>query len=182
MLGQNGEPKKRGRLYLAVTAVAVVTAAGAVSLLSRPRPTYARLATEESMEQRGRYLVATAGCNDCHTPGWMQEGAKVGEEAWLTGVPVGWRGPWGTTYASNLRLFVKDMDEDLFVQVVRARNTRPPMPWMNLHAMNESDLRAIYRYVRSLPVTGERMPEYCPPGVEPKTPYFVMEPKMPQGQ
>ena len=46
---------------------------------------------------RGKYLVQIAGCNDCHTPGFMQKGFDVPESDWLVGVPVGWRGPWGTT-------------------------------------------------------------------------------------
>lgn len=52
---------------------------------------------------RGKYLIAIAGCNDCHTPGFMQMGSKVLESEWLKGVLVGWKGPWGTTYGSNLR-------------------------------------------------------------------------------
>ena len=40
--------------------------------------------------ERGRYLVVVSGCNDCHTPGYMQNGGpKLPEKAWLTGAPVG---------------------------------------------------------------------------------------------
>jgi mono/diheme cytochrome c family protein len=130
--------------------------------------------------ERGRYLVRVTGCNDCHTPGFMQQGEAIPESQWLTGVPVGWRGPWGTTYGSNLRRFVKDFDEETFMQVVRARNGRPPMPWTNLHAMNDADLRSLFRYMKSLPVTGDPTPEYVPPGVEPKTPYVDMMPRAPK--
>ena len=52
---------------------------------------------------RGRYLIAIAGCNDCHTPGFAMNGGTTPEQAWLTGDPLGWQGPWGTTYAPNLR-------------------------------------------------------------------------------
>ena len=129
--------------------------------------------------ERGRYVIAVGGCNDCHTPGFMEKGWAVPESEWLTGVPVGWKGPWGTTYASNLRLFLQDFDEETFVQVVRSRNSRPPMPWPNLHAMSDTDLRSVYRYVRSLPVKGEKMPEYVPPGQEPATVYVNMFPQTP---
>ena len=44
----------------------------------------------------------------------------------LTGVPVGFRGPWGTTYASNLRLYVQQFTADTWVQVMHAREVRPP--------------------------------------------------------
>src|SRR3979409_2186153 len=60
---------------------------------------------------RGRYPASTAGCNDCHTPGYPQANGKVDEKLWLTGDKLGWRGPWGTTYAANLRLLASKMSE-----------------------------------------------------------------------
>lgn len=80
---------------------------------------------------RGKYVVQIAGCNDCHTPGYTSSAGKVDEKLWLTGDQLGWRGPWGTTYASNLRLTVKDMSADQFVKYARSE-FRPPMPWFNL--------------------------------------------------
>ena len=35
--------------------------------------------------QRGRYLIQTAGCNDCHTPGYGPNNGQVSEKLWLTG-------------------------------------------------------------------------------------------------
>jgi mono/diheme cytochrome c family protein len=128
-------------------------------------------------EQAGRYLILSAGCNDCHTPGWMQMGDKIPESLWLTGVPVGWRGPWGTTYASNLRLAVKPFTADQFVEMTRKRNARPPMPWSSLHAMSDQDLRSIYAYIKSQPEVGVRMPDDVPPDRAPKGPYLSMEPQ-----
>src|SRR3981189_7474 len=61
--------------------------------------------------ERGRYLVEIGGCNDCHTPGYMQSDGKIPEAQWLTGDKLGWRGPWGTTYASNLRTFMQHLTE-----------------------------------------------------------------------
>jgi hypothetical protein len=110
----------------------------------------------------------------------MEKGEAVPESLWLTGVPVGWKGPWGTTYASNLRRFARDFDEETFAQVIRARNGRPPMPWPNLHAMSDPDLRSVFRYIRGLPVTGGAMPEYVPPDREPTTAYVEMVPQMPK--
>ena len=72
---------------------------------------------------RGRYIVVIGGCNDCHTPGYLLAEGKVPEERWLTGGKLWWRGPWGTTYASNLRLFLRDMAEDDWVAVARALPT-----------------------------------------------------------
>lgn len=128
---------------------------------------------------RGRYLVLAAGCNDCHTPGFMQVGMKVPEALWFTGVPVGWKGPWGTTYASNLRLFAQGIDEQTFLGVARERNARPPMPWEALHAMSDDDLRSVYRYFKQLGPAGVAMPADLAPGEVPKTPYVDMTVHLP---
>jgi mono/diheme cytochrome c family protein len=129
--------------------------------------------------EAGRYLVRITGCNDCHTAGWDQSGGKVPESQWLTGVPIGFRGPWGTTYAANLRLYVKDFTPDSWVAVMRVRNQQPPMPWTSLHAMSDSDLRAILAYIQSLGPAGNEMPKSVSPAQDPKTPYFVFTPQMP---
>ena len=121
----------------------------------------------------------TSGCNDCHTPGFMQLGMKVPETDWLTGVPLGWQGPWGTTYASNLRQHLAAFPEaPTWISMVRGREGLPPMPWPSLHAMTDEDLTAVHAYIRSLPLTGTVMPPALPPGRRPLTPYLVMQPVM----
>jgi len=124
----------------------------------------------------GRYLVLIGGCNDCHTGNWAESGGTVPESDWLTGVPIGFKGPWGTTYPSNLRLLVQEIDEQGWTAMLRTRTALPPMPWVNLNRLSDSDSRAIYRYIRSLGNQGVRMPLAVAPGVEPSTPYFVFEP------
>ena len=47
--------------------------------------------------ERGRYVVAISGCNDCHTHRFLLSGGKTPEKEWLTGSTMGWRGPWGTS-------------------------------------------------------------------------------------
>lgn len=130
--------------------------------------------------EAGRYLVVIGGCNDCHTPGWDMTDGNVPESEWLTGIPLGWKGPWGTSYARNLRLTAQNMTEDEFAQRVQAGGL-PPMPWMNLRAMEPQDLRAIYAFLRYLGPSGDPMPAPLAPGVTPETPYLVMEPVMPTG-
>ena len=71
-------------------------------------------------DDRGRYLVKITGCNDCHTPGYAQTGGKIPEKDWLTGSSLGWRGPWGTTYAPNLRLFRQHLSEDEWVTIAHS--------------------------------------------------------------
>ena len=72
-----------------------------------------------------------------------------------------WRGPWGTTYASNLRLLVKDMSANQFVKLARSE-FRPPMPWYNLRAMTDRDVKAIYAYLKYLGQAGQPAPQYVP--------------------
>jgi mono/diheme cytochrome c family protein len=120
--------------------------------------------------ERGKYLVKIAGCNDCHTPGYVMSGGKVPESQWLVGDKLGWRGPWGTTYPVNLRLYMRDMTEEKWVQTAKTLQSRPPMPWFNLNDMTEQDLKAIYRYTKSLGPAGEMAPAFVPSGKEPQGP------------
>jgi len=114
--------------------------------------------------EKGRYLVRIGGCNDCHTPGYGPSGGKVAEQDWLVGDRVmGFSGPWGTTYASNLRLLVAGMTEQQWLALAR-KEMRPPMPWVSLHHMKQDDLKAIYRFIVSLGPKGEPAPAYRPPG------------------
>ena len=122
---------------------------------------------------RGRYLVKIAGCNDCHTPGYLQNAGKVPEKEWLTGDRLGWRGPWGTTYPSNLRIYMNALSGSQWVKVSHSVQFRPPMPWFALHEMTEQDLRAIYRFVKHLGPSGDPAPPYLPPDQEPKGPYVL---------
>ena len=122
---------------------------------------------------RGRYVVQTAGCNDCHTPGYGPSGGKVPESQWLTGDALGWQGPWGTTYPPNLRLYFQGMSEAQWLKTARTFETRPPMPWFNVRAMSNADLRAMYRYVRHLGPAGQPAPAYVPPGGAVSTPVIT---------
>ena len=115
---------------------------------------------------RGLYLLRISGCNDCHTPGYAENGGKTPTAAWLTGSPVGFNGPWGTTYPGNLRLYFQRMSEAQWLQRARLP-MRPPMPWFALRDMSESDLRAVYQAVRSLGAAGAEAPEFVPPDREP---------------
>jgi mono/diheme cytochrome c family protein len=138
------------------------------------QPPAAPAGTAEEIE-RGRYLISVGGCNDCHTPGFMVDPFAVPESEWLTGVPVGWRGPWGTTYAANLRRRVQEMSEDEWVTLLKTRKAMPPMPWFSVSRLKEADSRAIFRYIRSLGPKGEHVPKYLPPPQDPATPYMSLD-------
>ncbi len=126
--------------------------------------------------EQGRYLLKIGGCNDCHTAGYGPSNGKVPESQWLMGDAVGWRGPWGTTYASNLRLVFAGLTEDQWVKTARTVEYRPPMPWFTLRDMRERDLRLMYRYVRSLGPGGKPAPAYVPPDKEPTGPVITFPP------
>jgi len=97
----------------------------------------------------------------------------------LTGSQLGWRGPWGTTYPTNLRLYMQDISEEQWIQVAKTAQFRPPMPWFTLRDMTTEDLRAIYQFIRYLGPAGEPAPAYVPPNQEPKGPYILF-PKPPE--
>ena len=139
------------------TTVAAIAAA-AVTILSAPAVSSADDDPAAARADDGRYLVTIAGCNDCHTVNWIETGGTLPDSEWLTGSPVGFRGPWGTTYASNLRLLVSEIDENAWVAMLHGRKDRPPMPWVSTNRMKESDVRAIYRFIRSLGAAGDRAP------------------------
>lgn len=129
--------------------------------------------------EAGAYLVQVAGCNDCHTAGWLMGGGQVPRSEWLKGWAVGHTGPWGTTYARNLRLTVQRMTEDEWVAYLGTARMQPPMPWFNLHRMSERDRRAIYRFIETLGPPGDSVPANLPPGEEPTTPYIPFTPREP---
>ena len=64
-----------------------------------------------------------------------------------------YRGPWGTSYPANLRLYMQ--------------------------GLSERDLRALYRYVRHLGSAETPAPAYVPPQGNPTAPYvqFPAPPK-----
>lgn len=128
-------------------------------------------AAADPLLKRGRYIVQTSGCNTCHTAFYGVLGGNVPESEWLTGDKVGWRGPWGTTYATNLRLYMRELTEEQWLSRARGLTTRPPMPWFEIQAMSDDDLRALYRYVRSLGAAGSPAPAYVIPLVTPRGPY-----------
>lgn len=160
-----------GRLLAtAALATALLSANAALAADTAPAAKSATGSAGEKRE-RGKYLVKIAGCNDCHTPGYMEKAGKVDEKLWLTGDILGWRGPWGTTYASNLRQYFDKISEDQWVKIARVMQTRPPMPWFAVREMAETDLRAIHAYIKSLGVAGGPAPAYVPPDKEPKPPF-----------
>jgi mono/diheme cytochrome c family protein len=147
----------RTRLTLLVAVLAVFASVVQAQTKATPAPSKAQV-------ERGRYLVKITGCNDCHTAGYGQAAGKVPEKDWLQGDALGWQGPWGTTYATNLRLHFSRLSEAQWLEQARTMQARPPMPWFVFRDMREADLKAIYAYIRAAGPAGNPAPAYAPPG------------------
>jgi len=154
-----------------VLGTALVIALG-YPMLKGQAPKPAAAAPNATIE-RGRYIVEIGGCNDCHTAGYAEAGGKAAEADRLKGDTLGYRGPWGTTYPTNLRLSIGKLTEDAWVKYAKTLMTRPPMPWFNIQAMTEADQRALYQYVKSMPgAAGTASPAFLTPDKAPKQPYI----------
>ncbi len=73
-----------------------------------------------------------------------------------------WLGPWGVSYAANLTpdsTGIGNWKEDQFLLCIRegkskgiagSRMLLPPMPWRELKAMTDDELKAIFAYLKSI--------------------------------
>ena len=159
--------------HFATTAatVALITAS-TIAAAAEPAPAKKPAAsTSLNAIDRGKYMLIVGGCNDCHTADFAARSGDVPEREWLKGSgKIGFSGPWGTTYGSNLRFVLATMTEAQWVRYAKELKARPPMPWFNLNQWTDADLRAFYKYVRSLGAPGEPTPAYVPPDKTPASP------------
>lgn len=155
---------RRGLTIAALLASIWVIASSAAEAQTTAKP-------DMQLVERGRYIAKTAGCNDCHTPGYNQALGKLDEQLWLTGDKLGWRGPWGTTYAPNLRLYVQNMTREQWLALVSTAEPRPPMPWFNLRAMSKADQSALFVFLKYLGPAGEPSPAWMGPEKTPPQPF-----------
>jgi len=158
-----------------------------------PPPPPAPAAPAMSQVDRGKYIVSTAGCHDCHTPWKMgpngpepdmdralsghPESIKITAPAKLPqGIMAGtnetftaWHGPWGVSFTANLtpdqNTGLGIWTEDMFVEAIKngkhmakGRQILPPMPWMYYGQLPDSDLKAMFAYLKSLPPVSNRVP------------------------
>ena len=83
-------------------------------------------------------------------------------------------GPWGISYAINLtpdkETGLGNWKEAEFVQTIKTgkhagvgRPIMPPMPWPAMSHLTEEDLRAMFRYLQTVPPIRNRAPDYQPP-------------------
>ena len=122
--------------------------------------------------ERGRYVVEIMGCNDCHTPGYLVRRSNLPAEDWLVGSALGFRGHFGTTYPTNLRLSVRNMSEEDWLIIAKKMREGSAMADVMLPETADQDLRAIYRFIKYLGPKGTPAPVSLPKGVQPTTQYI----------
>jgi hypothetical protein len=149
--------------------------------------------------EKGRYLVSTSGCIDCHTP--LKPGPNGPEpdmSRHLSGHPetlkmpavpslpagpwqiiaagtnTAWSGPWGVSFTANLtpddetgtgKWTAEDFKATFRTgrHLGRGREILPPMPISVYNNFTDSDLEAIFAFIRTLPAVKNRVPEPRPP-------------------
>ena len=82
------------------------------------------------------------------------------------------KGPWGTSFTANLtpdETGLATWTEDMFVRAIRdgrhmgqGRAILPPMPWPMIRNLNDTDLRSIYAFLRTIPPVHNRVPQPLP--------------------
>jgi mono/diheme cytochrome c family protein len=158
--------------------IAAVTAltAGIVAALS------ITASAQTEQVQRGKYLAAFGGCNDCHTPGYFF--GKPDMARYLGGSEVGFEIPGlGVFHGPNL---TSDKETGLGnwtdAQIIAAlqkgerpdgRMLAPIMPWRAFAGMTPDDAQAIVAYLRTLPAVRSKVPG--PFGPTEKPTGFVMK-------
>lgn len=119
-----------------------------------PHETPPRAAPRGATVENGRYLTeSVAMCWSCHTQRNMMTGAIAGPRfGGAVGFPEPeWSSPNITSHPDSGRL--GRLTEDEFVTRFRAGRILPgsPMPWQGFARLGEDDLRAIYRYLKTVP-------------------------------
>lgn len=137
---------------------------------------YANEVWDHKLIEEGRRIVKITGCNDCHTPMYGERNGNIPEIDWLVGSTVGFKGPWGTTYPSNLRLLVKSFKEKSLIHYVRNKKYLPPMPGYIFKDMTDQELKAMYAFISYLGPAGTVAPVYLPPTEKPSTSYIYFMP------
>jgi mono/diheme cytochrome c family protein len=146
--------------------------------------------------ERGKYLVAIASCNDCHTPGYFL--GKPDFSRRLAGSDVGFTMPGlgafvGRNLTPDKETGLGDWTDDQIISAITAgvrpdgRRLAPIMPWQGLSHLSSDDAHAIVAYLRSLPPIKNAVPGPFGPKEIPSTLVFVIVPgkvyaKMPTPQ
>lgn len=148
-----------------------------MNFIMRLIPEEAKMSTKPSESDPvawGKYMVLSSGCVECHTPaekGQIIAGKEFngGREFML---------PSGVLRSANITpdpTGIGALTEDMFVLKFKAyvdssykvptvgeKQMNTIMPWMMYGGMKESDLRAIYKYLRTLPPVNNTVTKWTP--------------------
>ncbi len=113
--------------------------------------------------RHGWELVRVAGCEDCHTP--ILAGGRRPPSLMFTG-GLRFQGPFGTVFSPNITFGpsgIGFMSEAMFSRTLRTGRLngtgyrlKPPMPFAAFRHLKQSDIKAIYAYLRTFrPVSKE---------------------------
>lgn len=110
-----------------------------------------------------------------HPAGMLAPAPKL-DMPWLAAVNASftaWAGPWGISYTANLTPDSSGLGvwtEDMFIQAMRtgkhwgiSRPIMPPMPYESLGKLPDSDLKAIWAFLGTIPPVPNVVPDYEPP-------------------
>lgn len=139
--------------FVAAVAVALALSLSVASMAARktkpePSPAQLQAALREQRVARGKYLVSSVGCHDCHTP-WkmgpkgpepdmtlalsghpesfkLPPPPKLGNGPWVwtaVGTNTAFAGPWGVSFTANLTpdklTGLGIWTEDTFIKTIR---------------------------------------------------------------
>ena len=172
---------------LKIFSVAALSLAIAACALNSTQETIPADWEQASYFERGNYLVNHLGdCIGCHTP--RDANNQSENSLYLSGVPAkyagvktgpssvaGFPGPRGARfYAKNLtpdpETGIGKWTEDQFVKTFKSgikpdgiKYALTPMEWNIYGNMKEEDVRAIYRYLRTIKPISNKVPANIPP-------------------
>ena len=112
-----------------------------------------------------------------HPEALIMPPAPQQKEPWMASIAMtmtAWNGPWGTSYTRNLtpdkETGLGDWTVEEFIATMKTGRERgkgrpvlPPMPVQNLAALTDSDIRALFAYLQSLPAIKNRTPQPVEP-------------------
>ena len=100
----------------------------------------------------------------------------IGPDKWrglFTDSMTAWGGPWGISYSANLtpdkKTGIGELTEENFVSILNIgihsnmnRKLMQPMPWKEISELRNEDLKAVYKYLRTVKPVKNKVPESVP--------------------
>ncbi|HEY8055605.1 MAG TPA: hypothetical protein VIE13_06815 [Terriglobales bacterium] len=173
----------KGEFWTLTAVLALAAALSACNQSAPPAETVASpAAAADTSAARGSQLVLLGGCDDCHTPQLPNGEPDMSRR--LSGVPEGsalppaipgvvttlnlaWRGPWGLSEARNLtpdpQNGIGSWTQQQFLDTMRSgkdpagRALQPPMPFPNYGRLPDSDLIALFNFLKTVPPNSNKV-------------------------